>query len=106
MYLQVPYAQLVLSAVDDAVFRDGLHGQLGQAAVVDPIPVLAVALDGQGKPLGKAVLLNLEIGLAVLQPLHALPKLPVSGGEEDLFLFRAAHVLQGDISLEILLNEP
>ena len=39
---QVAGADFTLGAVDDAVFQNGLHGQLGQAAVVNFLPVPAV----------------------------------------------------------------
>ena len=64
---QVAGADFTLGAVDDAVFQNGLHGQLGQAAVVNFLPVPAVALDGQLQALGKAVALDFKVSLAVLQ---------------------------------------
>ena len=82
--------------MDDAVLQNGLHGQLGQAAVVDLLPLSAVALNGELEALGKAVLLYLEVGLAVLQLLlHRHQVLHLADGVAEKAGQGLGHLCQG-----------
>ena len=93
---QVAGADLALRAVDDAVLQNGLHGQLGQAAVVNFLPLSAVALNGELEALGKAVLLDLEVGLAVLQLLlHRHQVLHLADGVAEKAGQGLGHLCQG-----------